>query len=131
MSKVVCIVTYKEITDEAKLAAYAAMAPATVEKYGGQFLARGYPVALRESGQQERTVVGIWESIDVALQWYESPEYKECLEGCCQTKEPKHQYSFGGFFYEVTNERHSVRAASRLSLNVLRFESDLCELNRL
>ena len=51
-----------------------------VEKYGGQFLARGYPVALRESGQQERTVVGIWESIDVALQWYESPEYKECLQ---------------------------------------------------
>ena len=67
-------------TDEAKLAAYAAMAPATVERYGGQFLARGYPVALRESGQKERTVVGIWESIDVALQWYESPEYKECLE---------------------------------------------------
>ena len=38
MSKVVCIVTYKEITDEAKLAAYAAMAPATVQKYGGKFL---------------------------------------------------------------------------------------------
>jgi hypothetical protein len=36
-----------------------------------------------------------------------------------------------GYFYEVTKERHSVRAASRLSLNVLRFESDLCELNRL
>ena len=34
-------------------------------------------------------------------------------------------------FYEATKERHSVRAASRLSLNVLRFESDLCELNRL
>ena len=80
MSKVLCIVTYKEIADEAKLAAYAAMAPATVEKYGGQFLARGYPVAVRESGQQERTVVGIWKSIDVALQWYESPEYKDCLE---------------------------------------------------
>ena len=34
-------------------------------------------------------------------------------------------------FYEITKERHSVRAASRFSLNVLRFESDLCELNRL
>ena len=34
-------------------------------------------------------------------------------------------------FYGVTKKRHSVRAASRLSLNVLRFESDLCELNRL
>lgn len=80
MSKVVTVVTYKEIKDEEKLAAYAAMAPATVLKYGGQFLARGYPVALRESGQQERTVVGIWESIDVALQWYEGPEYQECLK---------------------------------------------------
>ena len=80
MSKVVCIVTYKEIIDEEKLAAYAAIAPATVRKYGGHFSARGYPVALRESGQQERTVVGVWESLDVALQWYESSEYQECLD---------------------------------------------------
>ena len=50
---------------------------------------------------------------------------------CCQTNESKHQYSFDGFSYEVTKERHSVRAASRFNLNVLRFESDLCELNRL
>ena len=50
---------------------------------------------------------------------------------CCQANEPKHQDSFGEFFYEVTKERHSLRAASLLSLNVLRFESDLCELNRL
>jgi hypothetical protein len=50
---------------------------------------------------------------------------------CCQTNEPKHQYSFDEFFYEVTKERHSVRAASRLSLKVQRFESDLCELKRL
>ena len=51
--------------------------------------------------------------------------------GCCQTNEPKHQYLVDGYFYEITKERHSVRAASRFSLNVLRFESDLCELNRL
>ena len=53
------------------------------------------------------------------------------LRRCCQTNAPKHQYPFDEFFYEVTKERHSVRAASRFSLNVLRFESDLCELNRL
>ena len=51
--------------------------------------------------------------------------------GCCQTNEPNHQYSFDEYVYEVTKERHSVRAASRFSLNVLRFESDLCELNKL
>ena len=50
---------------------------------------------------------------------------------CCQTNEPKHQYVFDGYSYEGIKERHSVRAASRFSLNVLRFESDLCELNRL
>ena len=50
---------------------------------------------------------------------------------CCQTNEPKHQYLVDGYVYEITKERHSVRAASRFSLNVLRFESDLCELNRL
>ena len=50
---------------------------------------------------------------------------------CCQTNEPKHEYSFDVYIYKVTKERHSVRAASRLSLKVLRFESDLCELNRL
>ena len=50
---------------------------------------------------------------------------------CCQTNEPKHQHLVDGYFYEITKERHSVRAASRLSLNVLRFESDLCELNKL
>ena len=51
--------------------------------------------------------------------------------GCCQTNEPKHQYLVDGYFYEITKERHSLRAASRFSLNVLRFDSDLCELNRL
>ena len=50
---------------------------------------------------------------------------------CCQTNEPKHQHLVDGYFYELTKERHSVRAASRFSLNVLRFESDLCELNKL
>ena len=68
------------------------------------------------------------EIIDLAITAY--PNFS-LFEGSCQTNEPKHQYSYDGFFYEVTKDRHSVRAASWLSLNVLRFESDLCELNRL
>ena len=50
---------------------------------------------------------------------------------CCLTNEPKHQYSFDPNFNEGTKERHSMGATSRFSLNVPRFESDLCELNRL
>ena len=55
----------------------------------------------------------------------------DVTQRCCQTNEPKHKDSFDAHFYEVTKERHSVRAASRFSLKVLRVESDLCELNRL
>ena len=50
---------------------------------------------------------------------------------CCQTNRLKHQKPGERVFYEALRERHSDRAASRLSLNVLRFESALCELNRL
>ena len=46
-------------------------------------------------------------------------------QGCCQTNEPKHQHSFDEYVYEVTKERHSAKATSRLSLNVVRFASDL------
>ena len=49
----------------------------------------------------------------------------------CQTNQLKHQKPREREFYRAIRERHSVRAASRLSLNVLRVESDLCELNRL
>ncbi len=50
---------------------------------------------------------------------------------CCQTNKPKHQYSFDVYFYEINNERHSVRTASRLISKVLRFQNELTELNRL
>ena len=80
MTKVIGIVSYKEIKDEDKLAAYAKIAPATVAKFGGRFIARGYPVALRESGANERTVVVIWERLKDAQEWYDSPDYQACLD---------------------------------------------------
>ena len=51
--------------------------------------------------------------------------------GAVRLTSPSISIHLKAIFYEITKERHSVRAASRLSLNVLRFESDLCELNRL
>ena len=79
MVKGLIVVTYKEIKDDKKLAAYVAIAPATVEKYGGKFLCRGYPAILKENGQNERTTVALFDSLEVALKWYEGPEYKEAL----------------------------------------------------
>jgi len=46
-------------------------------------------------------------------------------------KIPRISIHLMAIFYEVTKERHSVRAASRCSLKLLRFQSDLCEWNRL
>ena len=50
---------------------------------------------------------------------------------CSETNHLKHQVPGERSLYDEKRERHSVRAASRLSLKVLRFESNLCELNRL
>ena len=52
-------------------------------------------------------------------------------KGAVRQTSPRISSRLTAIFYEITKDRHSVRAASRLSLNVLRFESDLCELNRL
>ena len=51
--------------------------------------------------------------------------------GAVRQTSPSIPIRLSAIFYEVTNKRHLVRAASRLSLNVVRLERDLCELNRL
>ena len=56
---------------------------------------------------------------------------KLCNHGCWQTNRLKHQKPGERALYEAIRERHSVRAASRFSLKVLRFEGDLCDLNGL
>ena len=53
---------------------------------------------------------------------------EQSFKWCCQTNRLKHQKPWEREFYEAIRERHSVRAASRLSLKVLRVDSDLCEL---
>ena len=52
----------------------------------------------------------------------------DASEGCCQANRGKHQKPVERAFYEAIRERHSVRAASRFSLKVLRVDSDLCAL---
>jgi hypothetical protein len=56
---------------------------------------------------------------------------EQSFKGAVRQTSPSISIHMKAIFYEVTKERHSLRAASRFSLNVLRFESDLCELNRL
>ena len=78
MSKVLQVVIYKSVSDEEKLAKYAALALPAMEKAGAKFLARGLPVAVREEGP--RTVVIEWPSIEAADAGYNGPDYQAALE---------------------------------------------------
>ena len=49
MGKIIQVVVYKSISDEAKLAKYAELAMPAMAAAGGKFLARGVPVAVKEA----------------------------------------------------------------------------------
>ncbi|QWF20153.1 DUF1330 domain-containing protein [Nocardioides sp. LMS-CY] len=73
------ISTYVEVTDEAKLAAYAALAGPALTGGGGRFVARGLPEVVYESGQRTRTVVIEFESVAQAEAAHDSAAYQEAL----------------------------------------------------
>ena len=57
---------YRETIDEAKLAAYAALAGPALTGAGGTFLARGLPEQVYEAGEQTRTVLIEFASVEAA-----------------------------------------------------------------
>ena len=73
------VVCYRAINDAEKLAAYAAIAKPAVEAVGGEFLVRGTPSAVLESGEDSRTVIIKFESLEIAKAAYESSSYKQAL----------------------------------------------------
>jgi uncharacterized protein (DUF1330 family) len=79
MAKAYWIAFYREISDPAKLAAYATLGRAAIEAGGGRFLARGMPAQVYEAGVSERTVVIEFDSVELAVAAHDSPGYKEAL----------------------------------------------------
>ena len=79
MSKIIQVVIYKSISDEEKLAKYAALAGPAMTAAGGRILARGMPVAVKEAGEATRTVVIEWESLEAAEKGYGSDGYQAAL----------------------------------------------------
>lgn len=73
------ISVYREIFDEAKVAAYAQLAGPALRGAGGKILARGLPEQTYESGEQTRTVVIEFESVEAARAAHDSPAYQEAL----------------------------------------------------
>jgi uncharacterized protein (DUF1330 family) len=71
---------YKEIVDEAKVAAYAELAGPALREAGGTFIARGLPEQTYESGESTRTVLLEFESVEAARAAHDTPAYQEALD---------------------------------------------------
>jgi uncharacterized protein (DUF1330 family) len=80
MAKAYWVVSYREIKDPAKLAAYAQLAGPAIESQGGRVLLRGIAVKAWEAGQLERTVVIEFDSLEHAIAVHDSPSYKAALQ---------------------------------------------------
>lgn len=66
------------VTDPDLFEEYKKLAPATIEAYGGKYLARGGRAeALEGDWSPNRIVILEFESSEVAKQWLVSPEYQE------------------------------------------------------
>jgi uncharacterized protein (DUF1330 family) len=70
---------YREILDEAKVAAYAELAGPALTAAGGSFVARGLPEQTYEAGSTTRTVLIEFPSVEAARAAHESPAYQEAL----------------------------------------------------
>ncbi len=79
MPKAYWIACYREISDPAKLAAYARLAGPAIEAGGGRFLARAVAAKAYEDGKIQRTVLIEFDSVDQAVAVYDSAAYQEAL----------------------------------------------------
>lgn len=70
------IIATIEVTDPEKFEVYRGQVPATIEKHGGKYLARGGAVEVVEGDQPaRRTVVLEFDSLEKAKGWYYSDDY--------------------------------------------------------
>ena len=79
MAKAYWIACYRAIKDADKLAAYAKLAGPAIQGAGGRFLVRGMPAKTYEAGENQRTVMIEFDSVEAAVAAYNSPGYKEAL----------------------------------------------------
>lgn len=73
------ITCYREVSDPAKLAAYAKLALPALEANGARFLARATAARAYEAGLTERTVLIEFPSVEHAIAAHDSPGYQAAL----------------------------------------------------
>lgn len=73
------ICVYKAVHYPDKVAAYAELAGPAIRAAGGRFLARGLPEATYEQGEETRTVVIEFASVEAAVAAHDSGAYQAAL----------------------------------------------------
>jgi uncharacterized protein (DUF1330 family) len=67
--------------DDEPWKAYLALAPATIERYGGRYLARGGEIDIIEGEWSPHAIVlAEFPNREAVKRWYESPEYAAALK---------------------------------------------------
>jgi uncharacterized protein (DUF1330 family) len=79
MPKGYWVTIYRKISDPAKLAAYAELAPKATTTFGCKYLARGTAANAYEAGLKDRIVISEFPSVAQAHAAYESEGYKKAL----------------------------------------------------
>jgi uncharacterized protein (DUF1330 family) len=79
MTKAYWIACYREISDPAKLAAYAKIAGPAIEAGGGRFLARTVAAQAYEDGKVDRTVLIEFDSVEQAVAVHDGAAYQAAL----------------------------------------------------
>lgn len=80
MAKAYWISCYRRIKDSDALVEYAKLAGPALTAAGGRFLARGMPAQLFEQGENQRTVLVEFDSVDKAVAAYNSAGYAAALK---------------------------------------------------
>lgn len=79
MAKAYWVNTIRSVSDPGKLEAYARLAGPALQSHGGRFLARGLPSRVFEAGLMQRTVVIEFDSVQRAVEAYQSEGYRAAL----------------------------------------------------
>jgi uncharacterized protein (DUF1330 family) len=75
------VIVETELHDAEQYERYKAAAPASIEKYGGRYLARGGALEVLEGDwQPPRVVILEFDDLETAKRWYRSPEYQEAKQ---------------------------------------------------
>ncbi len=72
-------IVHVDVKDADAYAKYAEKAGPAVQKFGGEFLARGGKTVVKEGSTRARNVIIRFPDWDAAESFYDSPEYQEAL----------------------------------------------------